>query len=197
VRHSRNRRIVIAYSSVSDRLQLQGFGGGKTWRLAMRKLSFLACLAVLAATPLGTAIAKDVDLGSQSASDVKKACDGAGGKFVITPGGHEFSCSKKNCDGKGGTCSVTCTGGGNSCLGTTPARIVTSNKLRDILRGSVATTSPPATQSQQQPGTRQPPSGGILGETSGSGFGAQGPAGVGSPVGGGAPAGATPAGRLY
>jgi hypothetical protein len=85
-------------------------------------LSMLLGIALVISVSAG-ALAATVDLGKQSASHIQGACKSAGGGFWVSSGGHEFGCVKKNCDGKGGNCTIFCTGGGNSCEGSTPASI--------------------------------------------------------------------------
>jgi hypothetical protein len=84
-------------------------------------------------------------LGSHSASEVKKACDAAGGDFGIQDKGSRFGCTKNNCDGKGGKCGVYCSKGGNECQGITPAKRTPGQKwtLNGVLKFSPAASGPP------------------------------------------------------
>lgn len=113
--------------------------------------------------------AATIDLGAHSASEIKSACDKAGGSFAIQPGGSNFTCGKSNCDGKGGTCGVTCTKGGQECTGETPEHVVLPHDKRNLL--GILTVAPPKSAGS--------PGGGLLDTTPGGS--PQGPSGMGTP----------------
>ena len=96
----------------------------------MRKCSAFILVVTAIGLFAADAWAENVQqIGSHSASTVKKACDAAGGDFGIQDKGSSFGCTKNNCDGKGGKCGVYCYKGGNECYGITPAKRTPGQKL--------------------------------------------------------------------
>lgn len=92
-------------------------------------LHVLALLALLfAATP--SFAEQQRKLARVSASQLKSACDKAGGTFETVV--DQFSCQKENCDGKGGICSVVCDGKG--CSGSTPEALHGNQTLISLLQ---------------------------------------------------------------
>jgi hypothetical protein len=100
-----------------------------------RPLLLSLICAVLFAFLAAPAVAETRRLASTvSESQLKAACDKAGGDFVGSSGGGDgYFCAKSNCDGKGGTCLVDCNAAG-SCTGTTPMQLTSSQTLLSILQ---------------------------------------------------------------
>lgn len=119
----------------------------------MRKLTLAA--AVVAAlgvlSTISSATAESVVMDNVSASDLKSACDEAGGNFAQNPPG--YSCVNDNCDGKGGSCSVFCFTD-TPCLGDTPERKVTGGSISGI--AGVTGVLRGASNDPKQPATRVP-----------------------------------------
>lgn len=100
-------------------------------RSLLVSLLSIVLLSLQAANP---ALAETRKIASVSQSQLKSACDKAGGLFSGSPGpGTSYDCIKENCDGKGGTCSVSCTSGG-SCEGTTPTTLVGPQTLLSLIQ---------------------------------------------------------------
>jgi hypothetical protein len=90
----------------------------------------IVLLSLLTAAPVQAETRK---IASVSQSQLKSACDKAGGLFSPSEGTSSYDCIKENCDGKGGTCSVSCTSGG-SCEGTTPTTLVGPQTLLSLIQ---------------------------------------------------------------
>jgi hypothetical protein len=81
------------------------------------------------------ASAEDRQIARVSASQLKSACDKAGGSFIgPTPNNGAYNCLKENCDGKGGYCQVNCQPNDSTCTGTTPMQLGGNQTLLSILQ---------------------------------------------------------------
>jgi hypothetical protein len=129
--------------------------------------------------------------GTFSRQAVASACSKAGGSSWSNL--DSYGCTKKNCDGKGGDCSVSCNDKGQ-CVGQTPPSRVAGATLGQVLGIKVSGGGSPAAEQSQGPRKPSVITGGNILDGS-SGFGAQGPAATGSPLGGGAAPAARP-GRI-
>lgn len=99
-------------------------------RSILVSLFSIVLLSLLAAAPIQ---AETRRIASVSQSQLKSACDKAGGLYSPSDGTNTYDCIKDNCDGKGGQCSVSCTSGG-SCTGTTPTTLVGGQTLLGLLQ---------------------------------------------------------------
>lgn len=85
----------------------------------------------------GAAIAETTDLGMKSAGEVKSICEGTNGTYWATPEGNNWGCAKKCGEGTCGIMRDKDTG----CLGTTPARRITTTAddrvLVSLLNGTI------------------------------------------------------------
>jgi hypothetical protein len=148
----------------------------------MRKaIVSIITLAVLVCAADRAQAAKYTDLGKRTVSQIRSACSAAGGAFGVHSDGAGYGCKNENCDGKGGQCGVSCDNN-NNCTGWTPGRTAPKS-LHGVLTGGGQLAQP------DRPSNRPPKpvtgqgalGGGIL--DGGSGFGSQGPAATGSPLG--------------
>jgi len=129
----------------------------------MRKFVFLSIIAIAAlALACAQAFARSVRIsGTHSASEIKGACDKAGGTFTQDSGG--YGCTT-NCTASYG-CTVGCTNKGK-CTGDVPLRGRPSGTLGGILHPPVAgiksSGDNPPSKAHRRPvniDTAKPPSG--------------------------------------
>jgi len=106
----------------------------------MRIFALLA--AMVCACLIGVAHAEKIDIsGTHDKSEIRKACQDAGGDSWDVGGSYGCVTECPNSNGGLGVCGISCTNG--KCTGTVPGRTISGSRaMHRLLKGDVITMAP-------------------------------------------------------